>query len=121
MHGSVCSDHRHNADNRDNGERVSPLLISGSFGAGRTAALTSMGPEASSLSDVPYSMSALPVARRRRLLPQHESADHRPETPCCGQRFDMTTGEDMQGRVRNEASQDPCIRDRNDRIGIDTP
>jgi len=121
VHGSVCSDHRHNADNRDNGERVSPLLISGSFGAGRTAALTSMGPEASSLSDVPYSMSALPVARRRRLLPQHESGDHWHEIPCCGQRFDMTTVEDMQGRVRNEASQDPCIRDRNDRIGIATP
>jgi hypothetical protein len=65
-------------------------------------------------------MSALPVARRRRLLPQQESADHRPEIPCRGQRFDMTTVEDMQGRVRDEVSQDPCIRDRNDRIGIAT-
>src|SRR5664279_4380474 len=67
-----------------------------------------------------YSMSARPVARRRRLLPQHESGDHRPEIPCCGQRFDMTTVEDMQGRVRDEASQDSYIRDRNDRIGIAT-
>jgi len=32
----------------------------------------------------------------------------------------MTTVEDMQGRVRDEVSQDPCIRDRNDRIGIAT-
>jgi hypothetical protein len=56
----------------------------------------------------------------RHLLPQQESGDHRSEIRCCGQRFDMTTGEDMQGCVRDEVSQDPGIRDRNDRIGIAT-